>query len=71
MGDKHQGTVKWFDPRKGYGFIERENGEDIFCHFSVINVDGYKTLKDGQKVEFEIQKDDQGERAKNVTKLEE
>ena len=47
MGDKLQGTVKWFDPRKGYGFIEREGGEDLFCHFSVIKIDGYKTLKDG------------------------
>ena len=49
MADKLEGTVKWFDPRKGYGFIEREGGDDIFCHFSVINVEGYKTLKDGQK----------------------
>ena len=55
MSDKFEGTVKWFDPRKGYGFIERDKGEDIFCHFSVINVDGYKTLKDGQKVSFEVE----------------
>ena len=68
MGDKLQGTVKWFDPRKGYGFIEREGGEDLFCHFSVINIDGYKTLKDGQKVEYEIESDEsKGDRAVSVT----
>jgi len=68
MSDKFEGTVKWFDPRKGYGFIERDKGEDIFCHFSVINVDGYKTLKDGQKVSFEVESDEaKGERATNVT----
>ena len=69
MADTIEGTVKWFDPRKGYGFIEREGGDDIFCHFSVINVDGYKTLKDGQKVEFEIEANEKGERATNVTPL--
>mgnify|MGYP006147112177 FL=1 len=68
MSDKFEGTVKWFDPRKGYGFIERDKGEDIFCHFSVINIDGYKTLKDGQKVSFEVEADEaKGERATNVT----
>ena len=68
MADTIEGTVKWFDPRKGYGFIEREGGDDIFCHFSVINVDGYKTLKDGQKVSFEIESDEaKGDRATNVT----
>ena len=68
MADTIEGTVKWFDPRKGYGFIEREGGDDIFCHFSVINVEGYKTLKDGQKVSFEIESDEaKGDRATNVT----
>ena len=68
MADTIEGTVKWFDPRKGYGFIEREEGDDIFCHFSVINVDGYKTLKDGQKVSFEVESDEaKGDRATNVT----
>ena len=66
MSDKLQGTVKWFDPKKGYGFIERENGEDIFCHFSVITMDGFKTLNNGQAVEFEIETNDKGERAINV-----
>ena len=69
MSDKKTGTVKWFDARKGYGFIEIEGGNDIFVHFSAILDEGYKSLKDGEKVEFEIQKDDQGEKAQNVTKL--
>ena len=55
MSDKLQGTVKWFDPKKGYGFIEKEDGDDIFCHFSVITMDGFKTLTNGQAVEFEIE----------------
>ena len=70
MSDKKTGTVKWFDAKKGYGFIEVEGSDDIFVHFSAIEEEGYKALKDGQKVEFEIQKDDQGERAQNVKKLE-
>ena len=69
MPDKKTGTVKWFDAKKGYGFIENE-GKDIFVHFSEIAEEGYKSLKDGEKVQFEIEKDDQGERAKNVTKIE-
>ena len=71
MSDKKTGTVKWFDSKKGYGFIEVEGSDDIFVHFSAIQQEGYKSLKDGQKVEFEIQKDDQGERAQNVTLVEE
>tara|TARA_Y100000588_G_C14102442_1_gene859417 strand:+ start:991 stop:1206 length:216 start_codon:yes stop_codon:yes gene_type:complete len=71
MSDKKTGTVKWFDSKKGYGFIEVEGSDDVFVHFSEIKEEGYKSLKDGQKVEFEIQKDDQGERAKSVTKVEE
>jgi len=70
MSDKKTGTVKWFDSKKGYGFIEVEGSDDIFVHFSAIQEEGYKSLKDGQKVQFEVQKDDQGERAQNVTKLE-
>ena len=49
-----QGTVKWFSNEKGYGFIEREGGEDVFVHFSAITMDGYKSLTEGQKVEFEV-----------------
>ena len=66
MGDTVHGSVKWFDPKKGYGFIERKEGEDLFCHFSVINIDGFKTLNNGQLVTFEVEKNDKGERAINV-----
>ena len=69
MSDKKSGTVKWFDSKKGYGFIEVEGSDDVFVHFSAIVEEGYKSLNDGDKVEFEIQKDDQGERAQNVTKV--
>ena len=69
MSDKKTGTVKWFDSKKGYGFIEVEGSDDVFVHFSAIVEEGYKSLNDGDKVEFEIQKDDQGERAQNVTKV--
>ena len=71
MSDKKTGTVKWFDSKNGYGFIELEGNDDIFVHFSDIVEEGYKSLKDGQKVEFEVEKDDSGEKAKNVTKVEE
>ena len=70
MSDRKTGTVKWFDSKKGYGFIELEGSDDIFVHYSDILDEGYKSLKDGQKVEFEIEKDDQGEKAKNVKKIE-
>ena len=49
-----QGTVKWFSNEKGYGFIEREGGDDVFVHFSAITMDGFKTLTEGQRVEFEV-----------------
>ena len=71
MSDRKTGTVKWFDSKKGYGFIELEGSDDIFVHFSDIEGEGYKLLKDGQKVEFEVAKDDQGEKAKNVKAIEE
>jgi CspA family cold shock protein len=58
--------VKWFSNEKGYGFIEREEGDDVFVHFSAINMDGYKTLTEGQKVEFEIVQGDKGLQAANV-----
>ena len=69
MSAKLKGTVKWFDPKKGYGFIEKEDGTDIFCHFSVITIDGFKTLNNGQSVEFEIESNDKVERAINVHPL--
>ena len=71
MSDRKTGTVKWFDAKKGYGFIELEGSDDIFVHYSDILDEGYKFLKDGQKVEFDIEKDDQGEKARNVKKIEE
>ena len=71
MSEKMPGIVKWFDSKKGYGFIESKEEKDIFVHFSEIQAEGYKFLKDGQKVEFELQKDEQGDKAKNVTVKEE
>ncbi|MGL4362486.1 MAG: cold shock domain-containing protein [Cellulosilyticaceae bacterium] len=62
------GTVKWFNAEKGFGFIERENGADVFVHFSAIQGDGFKTLEEGQKVDFEITKGARGDQAENVTR---
>lgn len=62
------GTVKWFNSEKGFGFIEAEDG-DVFVHFSAITGDGYKTLEEGQKVEFEIEQGPKGPQAANVVKL--
>jgi len=64
-----KGKVKWFNSSKGFGFIERENGEDLFVHSSSINVDGYRTLTDGQEVEFEIETNAKGPVAVNVTPI--
>jgi CspA family cold shock protein len=62
-----EGTVKWFNPEKGFGFIEREGGEDVFVHFSAIQGAGFKTLEEGQRVEFDIVEGDKGPQAGNVT----
>ena len=65
-----EGTVKWFSNEKGYGFIERGNGEaDVFVHFSAINGDGYKSLTEGQRVSFEVVQGDKGLQAANVEAL--
>lgn len=64
-----QGKVKWFNAEKGYGFIETEEGGDVFVHFSAIQTDGFKTLEEGQSVEFEIVEGARGPQAANVTKL--
>ncbi len=61
-----QGTVKFFNAEKGFGFISRETGDDVFVHFSAIQSEGYKTLQDGQRVEFETTKGRKGEEAQNV-----
>ena len=64
------GTIKWFDDRKGFGFIEPDGGgEDVFVHFSALQGEGYKTLEEGQSVQFEIVKGDKGLQAANVSKV--
>jgi CspA family cold shock protein len=63
------GTVKWFSADKGYGFISREGGSDLFVHYSAINGSGYRTLEEGQAVEFEVTKGPKGDQAQNVTLL--
>jgi CspA family cold shock protein len=64
-----KGVVKWFNDSKGYGFIEQENGEDVFVHFSTITGDGFKSLAEGQQVTFEVVQGAKGLQATNVTKL--
>lgn len=64
-----QGRVKWFNAEKGFGFIERENGDDVFVHFSAIQQDGYKSLEEGQQVKFDIVDGARGPQAANVVKL--
>lgn len=67
MSDRVLGTVKWFNAGKGYGFIEREDGDDVFVHFSAIQADGFRTLEEGQQVEFSIEQGPKGLQAANVT----
>jgi len=69
MTECEKGTVKWFNERKGFGFIERESGSDVFVHFSSIKDSGFKTLKDGQDVEFTSVSTDKGDNAEEVTPL--
>jgi CspA family cold shock protein len=64
-----QGTVKWFSNEKGYGFIERAEGEDVFVHHSAITMEGYRTLTEGQRVEFEVVQGQKGLQAANVTPI--
>ncbi|PIE47056.1 MAG: cold-shock protein [Gammaproteobacteria bacterium] len=68
MAEREQGVVKWFNDSKGFGFIQRESGEDIFVHFRAIQGDGYRSLKDGEKVEFEVTEGQKGLQAENVIK---
>jgi cold shock protein len=70
MSERIQGKVKWFNASKGYGFLERPNGEsDIFVHYSAVQGDGFRTLEEGQLVEFTIAKTDKGLQAEDVVKL--
>ena len=64
----NKGTVKWFNADKGFGFIEQENGEDLFAHFSAIQSDGFKTLDDGENVTFDVEQGDRGPQATNIQK---
>jgi cold shock protein len=64
-----QGVVKWFNGAKGFGFIKRESGEDVFVHYKAIQGDGYKSLNEGDKVQFEVEKGPKGLQASNVTKI--
>jgi CspA family cold shock protein len=64
-----EGTIKWFNEKKGYGFIQQDNGQDIFVHYSSIEGDGFKTLAEGQRVKFEIEEGAKGPKAINVAKI--
>jgi cold shock protein len=66
MAEKEQGTVKWFNGSKGYGFIQREEGEDVFVHFNAIVGDGYRNLEEGQRVEFSVTQGQKGLQAEDV-----
>lgn len=67
MADEEKGTVKWFNTTKGFGFIEREDGGDVFVHYSDIDQEGFKSLEEGQQVQFTVIEGDKGPKAQNVT----
>ncbi len=69
MSDREKGTVKWFNDKKGFGFISREQGDDLFVHYSSLEGDGFRTLKENDRVEFEIVSTEKGEAAAKVTVL--
>ena len=69
MNERETGTVKWFNAAKGYGFISRESGDDVFVHYSAIKVEGFKTLDEGQSVEFSVEEGPKGLQAANVVPL--
>ena len=69
MSERIQGTVKWFDSVKGFGFIEREEGKDVFVHHSAIKAEGYRNLEEGQRVEFEVTEGPKGPQAQDVVTL--
>lgn len=64
-----EGTIKWFNSKKGFGFIEQETGDDVFVHFSAIEMSGFKTLSEGERVQFEVEENDKGLSAKKVLKV--
>ncbi|OQY25537.1 MAG: cold-shock protein [Anaerolineaceae bacterium 4572_32.1] len=67
MSDRETGTVKWFNASKGYGFISREGADDVFVHYSALLMEGFKTLDEGQRVEFSVEEGPKGPQAANVT----
>ena len=69
MSERHSGTVKWFNDAKGYGFIERETGDDVFVHYKSIRGEGFRTLKQGTRVEFDISETDKGFQAEDVAEI--
>lgn len=69
MAERETGTVKWFNARKGYGFIEREQGEDVFVHYSSIRGEGYRSIEEGQRVEFTVTQGEKGLQAEDVIAL--
>jgi cold shock protein len=69
MSERITGTVKWFNASKGFGFITRDGGEDVFVHHSAIQGEGYRTLEEGQRVEFDVESGPKGLKASNVTRL--
>ena len=69
MAERQSGTVKWFNDSKGFGFIEREEGDDVFVHFRSIRGEGYRTLKQGARVEFELSQTDKGFQAEDVAEI--
>jgi CspA family cold shock protein len=69
MSEKEQGTVKWFNGNKGYGFIQRESGDDVFVHFNAIVGEGFRNLEEGQRVEFTVTQGQKGPQAENVVVL--
>ena len=69
MSERITGTVKWFNTTKGYGFITREDGPDVFVHYSAIQLDGFRNLEEGDRVEFSVEQSSKGPQASNVVKL--